>query len=63
MEVKIDEEDFTKAVAESLLWSAEHAETKKLRKALYRAAVYYMTYPECVKYFGEEQTREYWDEC
>jgi hypothetical protein len=63
MKVKIDEEALTEALAASLLWSAEHAESKKLRKALYRSASYYMTYPECVKYFGEEQTREYWDEC
>lgn len=62
MKVKIDEEEFGRAVAEDLLWSAENAEDKRTRKALYKAAVYYMTYPECVKYFGEEQTREYWDE-
>ena len=63
MKVKLDEEDFSRAIAEDLLWNAQHVDNKKLRKALYRSATYYMTYDQCVEYFGEEQTREYWDEC
>ncbi len=60
MQIKIDEEDFSRVVAEDLLWSYEHAHDKKLRKALRRAAVYYMTYPQCVEYFGREKTEELW---
>ncbi len=62
MQIKIDEEAFSKLVAEDLLWSAENAEDKRVRKACRRAAVYYMTYDQCVAYFGEAKAREYWDE-
>jgi hypothetical protein len=62
VKVKLDEDDFARAVAQDLLWSAEHAESKKVRKACFRAAVYYMTYEETVEYFGEERAMEYWYE-
>lgn len=58
---ELDEDDFARAVAQDLLWSAEHAESKKARKACRRAAVYYMTYEDTVAYFGEEKAREYWN--
>ena len=63
MKVKIDEEDFARAVAEDLLWSAEHAEDKRTRKALYRAAAYYMTFDQVQAVFGRKKAEEYFDEC
>ena len=49
-------------MAQELIWEAEHCEEKKTRKALFRAAAYFMTYSECVEYFGPEQTERYWSE-
>jgi hypothetical protein len=62
MIVKIDDHAVSKLVAESLIESAQDAVGKKDRKALYRAAAYYMTFQEGVAFFGVEKAREYWDE-
>jgi hypothetical protein len=51
-----------KMIAEDLLWHLENPieQDKKLRKALKRVAMYYMTYEQCVSYFGEEETNDVW---
>lgn len=62
MKVEVDDEDFNRAVAEDLLWNYEHVETKKLRKALKTAALYYMTYDQIFDYFGKEEADEHFSE-
>ena len=58
--VKIDDDDFARAVAEDLLWHYAYEPEKKLRKALLRVAFFYMTFPEVAEYLGsEEEAREY----
>lgn len=59
--VKIDEEVLSSLVAKELRWSAKHADSKKIRKACRRASMYFMTYEECIKHYGEKLTQEMWD--
>jgi len=60
--VKVDEECLSRLVAKELRWSAKHAETKKVRKACRTAAMYFMTYEECIKHYGEKLTQEMWND-
>lgn len=48
------------AIWKDLLWHVEHAETKKMRKALELVASYYMTYEESLENFGQEKTEKMW---
>lgn len=57
--LEVDDEVWSTMVAEDMLWHAEHSEDKKVRKACRRVAAYYMTYEQCVKYFGREEADEF----
>lgn len=60
--VRVDEDWFSDAVAEDMLWHSKHAEDPKTRKAALRMALYYMTYEEAVQYLGsKEEAEEYWN--
>ena len=61
--VKVDEDWFSEAVAEDLLWHAQHAESAVLRKAAVRMAAYYMTFDQVAQYMGsKEAAEEYFNE-
>ncbi len=60
MKIEIADEAFSKVIAEDLLWSLEHAEEPRVRKAAKVMAMYYMTYRESVSYFGQEETDNVW---
>lgn len=63
MKAKIDEEWFSAAVAEDMLWHAENAQCAKVRKAALRMAFYYMTYSQVDQYLGsKEAAEEYFNE-
>ena len=61
MQVEIDDESLSSVIASELLAHAKYQEgDPKLQKALLRVAVYYMTYEQCVDYFGgKEEADEY----
>lgn len=60
MKVVIDEDGFTLAVAEDLLWHAEAADLPKMREHLLQAAFYYMTFDQVAQYLGStEEAEEY----
>jgi len=58
--VKVDEDWFSEAVAEDLLWHAQYAESPKLRKAAFKVATYYMTFEQVAQYLGSvDEAEEY----
>ena len=58
--IEVDDSTLGVLIAEELKWDYEHSKKdKKLRKALKRVLMYYMTYNDCVEYFGEEEADEY----
>ena len=60
MEIKIDEEWFSGAVAADLLWNSENAECLKMRKAAFKVATYYMTFEQVAQYLGSvDEAEEY----
>ena len=60
MEIKVDEEWFSAAVAADLLWNSENAESPKLRKAAFKVATYYMTFEQVAQYLGSvDEAEEY----
>jgi hypothetical protein len=60
IQIRVSEEQLESLVRDTLLESAEICEDKKARKALLRAAAYYMTYDETVEHFGKRRADEYW---
>ena len=63
MRINLDDEWFSAAVADDLLWHVKHAESPKLRKALLKVAVYYMTFEQAAQYLGtKEAVEEMWHE-
>jgi len=58
--VEVDEDGFSRLVAEDLLWSAENAEEADIQKACLKAALYYMTFEQVAQYLGSaEEAEEY----
>ena len=56
--VEVDEEWFSRLVAEDLLWHAENGGGPKIRKACLRAAMYYMTFNQAAEYLGSTEAAE-----
>jgi hypothetical protein len=63
MKVELCDEFIREIVVNDLKWHYEAKLTpKKMRKAIRKTMAYYMTYAECVEYFGTKLTKELWDE-
>ena len=64
MKIEVNEESFSSAVAEDLIWHAKSNKfiSRKLRKSLERVAMYYMTHAEAVKHFGQKKADKYFGE-
>ena len=45
---------------DDMCWHREHADNKKLRKALEEVLSFYMTYQESCEYFGEKKANKLW---
>ena len=58
MKVDVDNEGLTAAVAEDLLWHAEHAEGPKMRAACLKVAFYHMTFDQVAQYLGCTEAAE-----
>ena len=63
MNIQLSEESIREIIVTDLKWHYEGNFTpKKLRKAILKTLAYYMTYEECLEYFGKKLTKELWND-